>query len=136
MDVGNAYADRENWVSAEKEFKKALKIYRDIDDKAGIADALSLLGDIAEMNGNQRKSAEHFVEAAQHYLEAEIFDIAREVVERAEQKMWDVPKATRRRLRKVIDDLQDALPEEEESDEDDSDDFDEEFDEESLDFEE
>jgi tetratricopeptide (TPR) repeat protein len=129
MDVGNAHADREDWVSANKEFKKALKIYREIDDKAGIADALSLLGDIAEMNGNQKKSAEHFVEAAQHYLDAKIFDIAREVVERAEQKMWDVPKATRRRLRRVIDDIIDALPEEEVTDDD------TEFDESLLDIE-
>ncbi|MFX1369052.1 MAG: tetratricopeptide repeat protein [Promethearchaeota archaeon] len=125
MDVGNAYADREDWDSADKEFKKALKIYREIEDKAGIADALSLLGDIAEMNGNQKKSAEHFIEAAQHYLDAEIFDIAREVVERAEQKMWDVPKATRRRLRKVIDDIIDALPEEDAVDDDEDADFDE-----------
>lgn len=130
MDVGNAYADKEDWVSADKEFKKALKIYREIDDKAGIADALSLLGDIAEMDGNQRKSAEHFTEAAQNYMDAEIFDIAREVVERAEQKLWDIPKSTRRRLRRVIDDIIDALPEEEEEPEDSDDDFDEEL----LDF--
>ncbi len=129
MDVGNAYADKEDWVPADKEFKKALKIYRTIDDKAGIADALSLLGDIAEMNGNQKKSAEHFTEAAQNYMEAEIFDIAREVVERAEQKLWDIPKSTRRRLRRVIDDIIDTLPDEEELEGKDED-----FDEELLDF--
>ena len=33
-------------------------------------------------------------------------------MERAEQKMWDIPKATRRRLRRVIDDIRDNLPEE------------------------
>ena len=33
--------------------------------------------------------------------------------------MWDVPKSTRRRLRRVIDDIQDALPEEAEGVEDD-----------------
>ena len=53
-----------------------------------------------------------------------LVDIAREVVERAEQKMWDVPKSTRRRLRRVIDDLIDALPAEIETDAGD-DDFDE-----------
>jgi tetratricopeptide (TPR) repeat protein len=132
MDIGNAHADREEWELAEAQFKKALKIYRDIDDKAGIADALSLLGDIAEMNNNQRKSAEYFVEAAECYLAAEIFDIAREVVDRAEQKMWDLPKATRRRLRKALDDIIDALPEEPEEDEDEGDDGD--FDEDLLEF--
>jgi tetratricopeptide (TPR) repeat protein len=130
MDVGNAYADKEDWVPADKEFKKALKIYRAIDDKAGIADALSLLGDIAEMNGNQKKSAEHFTEAAQNYMEAEIFDIAREVVERAEQKLWDIPKSTRRRLRRVIDDIIDTLPDVEEESEGKGEDFDEDL----LDF--
>ncbi|MHA2140942.1 MAG: tetratricopeptide repeat protein [Candidatus Thorarchaeota archaeon] len=130
MDVGNAYADKEDWVPADKEFKKALKIYRLIDDKAGIADALSLLGDIAEMNGNQKKSAEHFTEAAQNYMEAEIFDIAREVVERAEQKLWDIPKSTRRRLRRVIDDIIDALPDVDAKGEGEG----EEFDEDLLDF--
>ncbi|MHA1938455.1 MAG: hypothetical protein ACW97O_09635, partial [Candidatus Thorarchaeota archaeon] len=106
------------------------KIYREVDDKAGIADALSLLGDIAEMNGNQKKSAEHFTEAAQNYMEAKIFDIAREVVERAEQKLWDIPKSTRRRLRRVIDDIIDTLPEETEEPEG----KDEDFDEDLLDF--
>ncbi len=112
MDMGAAYVDKEDWTLADTNIKKALKVYRAIEDKAGIADALSLLGDIAETGGNQKKAAEHFVEAAQNYYEAEIFDIAREVVERAEQKMWDIPKSTRRRLRRVIDDIIDALPEE------------------------
>ena len=84
------------------------------------------------MNGNQKKSAEHFTEAAQNYLEAEIFDIAREVVERAEQKLWDIPKSTRRRLRRVIDDVIDALPEAEEEPAG----QDEGFDEDLLDFKE
>ncbi len=112
MDMGAAHADKENWPLAETTIKKALKVYREIEDKSGIADACSLLGDIAETNGNQKKAAELFVEAAQNYYESEIFDISREVLERAEQKMWDVPKSTRRRLRRVIDDLVDALPEE------------------------
>ncbi|MFW9975168.1 MAG: tetratricopeptide repeat protein [Candidatus Thorarchaeota archaeon] len=125
MDMGAAYVDKEDWNEADATIKKALKVYRDIDDKAGIADACSLLGDIAETSGNQKKAAELFVEAAQYYYESEIFDIAREVLERAEQKMWDVPKSTRRRLRRVIDELLDALPEETEPDESDDDDFDE-----------
>ena len=112
MDMGAAHADKEDWTAAATTIKKALKVYREIEDKSGIADACSLLGDIAETNGNQKKAAELFVEAAQNYYESEIFDIAREVLERAEQKMWDVPKSTRRRLRRVIDDLLDALPEE------------------------
>ncbi len=114
--MGAAYADTQDWTVAGTTIKKALKVYREIEDKAGIADALSLLGDIAETGGNQKKAAEHFVEAAQNYFEAEIFDIAREVVERAEQKMWDIPKSTRRRLRRIIDDLIDALPAEIETD--------------------
>jgi tetratricopeptide (TPR) repeat protein len=130
MDMGAAYVDKEDWTVADTTIKKALKVYREIDDKAGVADALSLLGDIAETGGNQKKAAELFVEAAQNYYESEIFDIAREVVERAEQKMWDIPKSTRRRLRRVIDDLIDALPEEIESVGDDDEDFDEEL----LDF--
>ncbi len=125
MDMGAAYVDKEDWNEADATIKKALKVYRDIDDKAGIADACSLLGDIAETSGNQKKAAELFVEAAQYYYESEIFDIAREVLERAEQKMWDVPKSTRRRLRRVIDELLDALPEETEPEEGDDDDFDE-----------
>lgn len=129
MDMGAAYVDKEDWTLADTTIKKALKVYRAIEDKAGIADALSLLGDIAETGGNQKKAAEHFVEAAQNYYESEIFDIAREVVERAEQKMWDVPKSTRRRLRRVIDDLIDALPEETEPEEGDGD-----LDEDLLDF--
>lgn len=129
MDMGAAYVDKEDWTVAGTTIKKALKVYREIEDKAGIADALSLLGDIAETGGNQKKAAEHFVEAAQNYYEAEIFDIAREVVERAEQKMWDIPKSTRRRLRRVIDDLIDALPEEIEAVGDDD-----EFDEDLLSF--
>ncbi len=66
------------------------------------------------------------MEAAQNYMDAEIFDIAREVVERAEQKMWDIPRSARRRLRKVIDDIIDALPEVEEI-EDSEEDIDEEL---------
>ena len=112
MDMGAAHVDKQDWTPAGTTIKKALKVYREIEDKAGIADALSLLGDIAETGGNQKKAAELFVEASQNYFEAEIFDIAREVVERAEQKMWDIPKSTRRRLRRVIDDIIDALPEE------------------------
>ncbi|MHA1742209.1 MAG: tetratricopeptide repeat protein [Candidatus Thorarchaeota archaeon] len=112
MDMGNAYADREDWVNAEKSFKKALKIYQELGDPAGIADAYSLIGDIAEINNNQRKAAESFVEAAEHYLKADLADVAREAVERAESKLWDIPKSTRRRLRKRIDDIIDALPEE------------------------
>jgi tetratricopeptide (TPR) repeat protein len=121
MDMGAAHADKEDWTAASTTIKKALKVYREIDDKSGIADACSLLGDIAETNGNQKKAAELFVEAAQNYYESEIFDIAREVLERAEQKMWDIPKSTRRRLRRVIDDLVDALPEQTELLEDDGD---------------
>jgi tetratricopeptide (TPR) repeat protein len=131
MDMGAAHADKEEWTAAETTIKKALKVYREIGDKSGVADACSLLGDIAETNGNQKKAAELFVEAAQNYYESEIFDIAREVLERAEQKMWDVPKSTRRRLRRVIDDLLDALPEETEPLDDDDDDS---FDEDLLDF--
>lgn len=129
MDMGAAYVDKQDWTVAGTTIKKALKVYREIEDKAGIADALSLLGDIAETGGNQKKAAEHFVEAAQNYYEAEIFDIAREVVERAEQKMWDIPKSTRRRLRRVIDDIIDSLPEEIEAAGGDDD-----FDEDLLDF--
>jgi tetratricopeptide (TPR) repeat protein len=123
MDMGAAYADKEDWTNAQATIKKALKLYEEMDDKSGIADALSLLGDIAETSGDEKKAAELFVDASQKYFEAEIFDISREVLDRAEQKMWDIPKATRRRLRRVIDDLRDALPEEEEvSDDDDIDD--------------
>jgi tetratricopeptide (TPR) repeat protein len=132
MDMGAAYVDKEDWSEAETTIKKALKVYKEIDDKSGVADACSLLGDIAETSGNQKKAAELFVEAAQNYYESEIFDIAREVLERAEQKMWDVPKSTRRRLRRVIDELIDALPEETELEDDD----DEEFDEDLLEFQE
>jgi len=121
MDIGTAQADKEDLEAALKTFTKALKIYKELDDKTGIGTVHSLLGDIAELKNNQKKSAEHFVNAAQCYLEAEIFDIAREVVERAEAKMWDVPKATRRRLRRVIDDIKDALPEEPEEALDDDD---------------
>ena len=129
MDMGAAHVDKEDWTAAQTTIKKALKVYREIDDKSGIADACSLLGDIAETAGNQKKAAELFIEAAQNYFESEIFDIAREVLERAEQKMWDVPKSTRRRLRRVIDDLVDALPEETEPQIDDDG-----FDEDILDF--
>ena len=128
MDMGAAHVDKEDWTAADTTIKKALKVYREIDDKSGIADACSLLGDIAETNGNQKKAAELFVEAAQNYYESEIFDIAREVLERAEQKMWDVPKSTRRRLRRVIDELIDAIPEQAEPTDDG------EFDEDLLDF--
>ena len=114
MDVGAAHVDKEDWVAAKATIKKALKMYEDMDDKAGIADAQSLLGDISETNGDEKRAAEFFVDAASNYFEAGIFDISREVLDRAEQKMWDVPKATRRRLRKVIDDLRDNLPEEDE----------------------
>jgi tetratricopeptide (TPR) repeat protein len=127
MDMGAAYADKEDWTNAQATIKKALKLYEEMDDKSGIADALSLLGDIAETSGDEKKAAELFVDASQKYFEAEIFDISREVLDRAEQKMWDIPKATRRRLRRVIDDLRDALPEEEEEVSDD-DDIDDDFD--------
>ena len=123
MDMGAAYADKEDWDNAKSTIKKAQKLYEEMSDKAGLADALSLLGDISETNGDERRAAELFVDAAQNYYEAEIFDIAREVLDRAEQKMWDIPKATRRRLRKTIDDLHDALPEEEEESEDIDDDL-------------
>jgi tetratricopeptide (TPR) repeat protein len=126
MDMGAAYADKEDWTNAQATIKKALKLYEDMGDKSGIADALSLLGDIAETSGDEKKAAELFVEASQNYYEAEIFDIAHEVLDRAEQKMWDIPKATRRRLRRVIDDLRDMLPEEEEISDDD--DIDKDFD--------
>ncbi|MCF2136073.1 MAG: tetratricopeptide repeat protein [Candidatus Thorarchaeota archaeon] len=119
VDIGNAYAEREDWVNAEKMFKKALKIYQELDDAAGIADIYSLLGDIAEVGNNQKKAAEYFVEAAEQYVRAEILDVAREVVERAESKLWDIPKATRRRLRKRVDDIIDNLPEETMTDDDD-----------------
>ena len=112
MDMGAAHVDKEDWVAAKASIKKALKMYDDMGDKAGMADAQSLLGDISETNGDEKRAAEMFVDAAKNYFEAEIFDISREVLDRAEQKMWDIPKATRRRLRRVIDDLRDTLPEE------------------------
>jgi tetratricopeptide (TPR) repeat protein len=123
MDMGAAHVDKEDWVAAKASIKKALKMYEEMGDKAGMADAQSLLGDISETNGDEKRAAEMFVDAAKNYFEAEIFDISREVLDRAEQKMWDIPKATRRRLRRVIDDLRDALPEEDEVTDDD--DFDE-----------
>jgi hypothetical protein len=119
MDMGAAHVDKEDWTAAKAAIKKALKMYEEMDDKAGMADAQSLLGDISETNGDEKRSAEMFVAASQNYFEAGIFDISREVLDRAEQKMWDVPKATRRRLRKVIDDLRDNLPEEDEMPDDD-----------------
>lgn len=127
MDMGAAHVDKENWTVATTTIKKALKVYRELEDKSGIADACSLLGDISETNGNQKKAAELFVEAAQNYYESEIFDIAREVLERAEQKMWDIPKSTRRRLRRVIDELGDLIPEQTELLVDDDDSFNEEL---------
>ncbi len=132
MDIGTAYADKEDWENAEKAFKRALAIYQELQDNAGIADALSFLGDIAETQDNQKKAAELFVEAAQYYVKAKIFDIAREVIERAEAKIWDIPKSTRRRLRPMIDEVIDALPEEPETE---SDIEDADFDESLLDFE-
>jgi len=127
MDMGAAYVDKEDWVTAKATIKKALKMYEEMDDKAGMADAQSLLGDISETNGDEKRAAEMFVDASKNYFDAGIFDISREVLDRAEQKMWDVPKATRRRLRKVIDDLRDNLPDEDEisDDDDDTDDIDE-----------
>ncbi len=126
MDMGAAYADKEDWTNAQATIKKALKLYEDMGDKEGIADALSFLGDISETGGDEKRAAELFVDAAKNYSEAEIYGIAREVLDRAEQKMWDIPKATRRRLRRMIDDLRDALPEEEEilDDDDTAGDFD------------
>ncbi len=121
MDMGAAYVDKEDWVTAKATIKKALKMYEEMDDKAGMADAQSLLGDISETNGDEKRAAEMFVDASKNYFDAGIFDISREVLDRAEQKMWDVPKATRRRLRKVIDDLRDNLPDEDEISDDDDD---------------
>ncbi len=123
MDMGAAHVDKEDWVAAKASIKKALKIYEDMGDKAGMADAQSLLGDISETNSDEKRAAEMFVDASKNYFEAGIFDISREVLDRAEQKMWDIPKATRRRLRRVIDDLRDNLPEAEESLGDDDDDL-------------
>ncbi|MGY5880487.1 MAG: tetratricopeptide repeat protein [Candidatus Thorarchaeota archaeon] len=123
MDMGAAHVDKEDWVAAKATIKKALKMYEEMDDKAGMADAQSLLGDISETNGDEKRAAEMFVEASKNYFDAGIFDISREVLDRAEQKMWDVPKATRRRLRKVIDDLRDNLPEEDEIPDDGDDDL-------------
>ena len=125
MDMGAAHVDKEDWVAAKATIKKALKMYEEMDDKAGMADAQSLLGDISETNGDEKRAAEMFVDASKNYFDAGIFDISREVLDRAEQKMWDVPKATRRRLRKVIDDLRDNLPEEDEMPDDDVDDLEE-----------
>jgi len=119
MDMGAAHVDKEDWVAAKATIKKALKMYETMDDKAGMADAQSLLGDVSETNGDEKRAAEMFVAASQNYFDAGIFDISREVLDRAEQKMWDVPKATRRRLRKVIDDLRDNLPEADEMSDDD-----------------
>jgi len=119
MDMGAAHVEKEDWVAAKASIKKALKMYEELEDKAGMADAQSLLGDISETNGDEKRAAEMFVDASKNYFDAGIFDISREVLDRAEQKMWDVPKATRRRLRKVIDDLRDNLPEESELPDDD-----------------
>jgi len=119
MDMGAAHVDKEDWPAAKVSIKKALKMYEEMGDKAGMADAQSLLGDVSESNGDEKRAAEMFVDASKNYFEAGIFDISREVLDRAEQKMWDIPKATRRRLRRVIDDLRDTLPEEDEVAEDD-----------------
>ena len=60
-----------------------------------------------------------FKVVSENYFEQGILDISREVLDRAVQKMWDIPKATRRRLRRVIDDLRDAFPEADEVQDDD-----------------
>ena len=110
LDLGNVYIELENYEKAIKQYKAAEKYSIELDDKGGIGDALTCIGKVYEEKEDMPRCYTYYVNAAEFYIQVELFDLAKENLDIVEPNIMSLPKATRKRLRNKIWDLKALLP--------------------------
>ena len=106
QDIASVLADLGDMTKARKFIKEAIAVADKIGDPSLIADIYTNSGELEELNDNLKKACEDYIKAAELYADAGMYEAALEILDRAESYLNDLPKATAKRLRNKIWDMQ------------------------------
>ncbi len=110
MDLGRLYLREEDHEKAIKQFKLVAKTAQLLGDLGSEGDALNWLGEIYDELENTPLASKYYVESAEKYIDAKLFDLAKQNLDMVENGLMSLPKATRRRLRNKVWDLKTKIP--------------------------
>ncbi|MHA1209954.1 MAG: tetratricopeptide repeat protein, partial [Candidatus Freyarchaeota archaeon] len=109
LDLGNAQLDLEDLDKALEYYKKALKKFEGMNDRVSYADTLVCMAEVFEEREEPVKAADNYLKAVQVYVEENLKETAEDYIKRVENMLWDLPKSSRRRIRKLVDELKNNI---------------------------
>jgi len=109
IDMANMAVDAEEEKDAITYLKKAKELAIKKGDPATIGDVMVAYGEIYEALEKYPKACESFLDAAENYANAGMPELAKEYLGRVDSLLDELPKATQKRIRNRLWDLEDAL---------------------------
>jgi tetratricopeptide (TPR) repeat protein len=104
-ELGNIFMTLDQLEDATKHFKKALDLYKKLDDIEGMASTFVNIAELYEIQEDYRNAGFNFLKAAEQFIECGLPDLAEEFIARTDSLIQELPKSTRRTVRKKIDEL-------------------------------
>jgi len=80
-----------------------------MDDIEGMASTLVNIAELYEIKEDYRNAGFNFLKAAEQFIECNLPDLAEEFIARTDSLISELPKSTRRTIRKKIDELNTKL---------------------------
>ena len=111
IELGNIFLTIDKLEEAMAHFKKALSLYKTAEDREGMASTLVNIAELHEINDKYRDAAFNFVKASEKFIECDLPDLAEEFIARTDSLISELPKSTRRTVRKKLEALNEQIKE-------------------------
>ena len=111
LELGNIFLTIDKLEEAMAHFKKALSLYKTAEDREGMASTLVNIAEVHEINDKYRDAAFNFVKASEKFIECDLPDLAEEFIARTDSLIPELPKSTRRTVRKTLEALNEQIKE-------------------------
>jgi len=108
-ELGNIFLTLDKLEEAMIHFKKALDLYKKLDDIEGMASTFVNIAEVYEIKEDYRNAGFNFLKAAEQFIECNLPDLAEEFIARTDSLLSELPKSTRRTIRKKIDELNNKI---------------------------
>ncbi|MHA1506478.1 MAG: tetratricopeptide repeat protein [Candidatus Asgardarchaeia archaeon] len=109
MDMANILVKSDRSKEAIEILKKAKDVALKTRDKTNLADVYSFIGDVYELEEDLVKACNYFLKAAESYIESGFFEGAAEILDKVEIILDELPRSSRRRIRKKVSELKEKI---------------------------
>ncbi|MHA1626560.1 MAG: tetratricopeptide repeat protein [Candidatus Asgardarchaeia archaeon] len=109
MDMANILLNSDRTKEAIETLRKAKDVALKTNDKANVADVYSLIGDVYELEEDLVKACNYFLKAVEGYIESGFFEGAAEIVDKIETILDELPRNSRKRVRKRLSELKERI---------------------------